>query len=81
MKVYSFDMTEYCNDPGNEMVLYTSNDVNGSWCSERGCFIAALKDHGVDYDFEEWEMFDIMFLEDIALRKGLYIKFVDDCSE
>lgn len=75
MKTYIFNMMEYSDEPGLEFYLYTSLDVSGSWCSERGCFIAALQDFGIDYSFEEWELLDAYSLEDVCLRNNIYVCF------
>lgn len=71
-------MIEYSNEPGMEMTLYTSNDLNGRYVSERSCFIAALEDYGAKYDPEELRLFTLYTLEQICLRNDIYVQFIDD---
>lgn len=78
MKIYKFDTIEYSNEPGWEFHLYKSDDVNGSWCSERSCFVAALEDYGAKYDPEELNLFSVYTLEQICLQNDIYVQFIDD---
>lgn len=81
MKTYTFYMTEYSDVPGMEMTLYTSNDVNGRFVSERPCFISVLEDCGINYDLETALMLDLYTLERICLDNSIYVQFIDDQGE
>lgn len=78
IKTYEFYMTDYSDIPGWEIILYTSKDVSGRFMSDRSCFIAALQDIGVSYSYEEWELFGIETLEELAIRNNLYVCFIQD---
>ena len=78
MKRYDFYMTEYSDIPGWEITLYTSKEVSGRFMSDRSCFIAALQDLGLNYSDEEWELFGIDTLEELANRNNIYVCFIQD---
>lgn len=77
MKVYKFERTVLSDAPGWECDFYKSNDITGTWMTERGCMVAILeKDFA--YCQEILELLDEYALEELLLKEDVYCQFIDE---
>lgn len=75
MKKYVFSREFYSTEPGWEIDLYKSGDINGSWTTWRACLEAALMDKGVLTELAEYA--DEATLEELCLAHNIYC-YVED---
>lgn len=71
MKTYTFYREFYSTEPGWEIDLYRSNDINGSWTSWRGCLDAVAVMEGL-IDPYLYGTFHEGELEEILLENSIY---------
>jgi len=77
MKTYSFVRTVISDSPGWECDYYKSDDINGSWMTERGCMIAILH-QDLGYEKEILDLIDEYSLDQLLLENKIYCQFVEE---
>ena len=76
LRLYTFSRVVLSDTPGFEMDFYKSDDVNGSWMTERGCLCAILnQDYG--YGLDVLHFMDEYTLDKELLDLGVYCVFLD----
>lgn len=77
MRVFEFILESISDEPGWEMDIYKSNDLNGTWCSERSCLEAVVVDQQLADPSVAMLMFEIE-LDKLLLENNIFVMFVEE---
>lgn len=76
MKTYMFTREFYSTEPGWEIDLYKSGDINGTWTSFYAAMQAVLVSEGI-LEEDATEFLDEYSLEQICLENDIYVSVED----